>query len=83
MTPVNQVIPVAKVEVLPPSDLRRALQINAGWLRLLARKFEVDEHDTRATLRLNGEVISECSLAEALNMANEALEPIAETINAS
>lgn len=55
--------------------MRRALQINSAWLKLLADKFELERTTTRATIRHEGRFLAECSLSEALDMANEALEP--------
>lgn len=55
--------------------MRRALQINAGILQQLVKVAEGFGELDRWTIRHEGEVIARCTIAEALDMANEALEP--------
>lgn len=57
------------------TDTRRALQITSAWLVMLAKRFNLDEATTRATIRYDGKIISDATLGEALDIANEALEP--------
>lgn len=58
------------------AEQRRALQICSAWLTLLSGQLKVDERNTRATIRdtAGGNIIAECSVAEALDLADRALE---------
>lgn len=56
-------------------DLRHALRVTSAWLVAIVREFKLDESRTRAVVRQDGELIAELSIAQALDLANEALEP--------
>jgi hypothetical protein len=57
------------------AEQRKALQVTAAWLKLVSDRFELDRRLTEATIRHEGEVIGTYSISQALDMANEALEP--------
>lgn len=62
------------------NSIRRALQINAAFLARIADEFNIPE-STRATIRdSNGEVIAMVTLGQALDIANEVLEPEGERV---
>jgi translation initiation factor IF-3 len=56
------------------AEQRKALQVTAAWLKVIADRFELDRR-FEATIRHEGEVIGTYSISQALDMANEALEP--------
>lgn len=51
-----------------------ALQVNAALLTLLANHFRVDQNEP-ATIEHEGKIVARCTIGEALDMANAALEP--------
>lgn len=57
------------------TEQRKALQVTAAWLKLVSDRFELDRRLTEATIQHEGEVIGTYSISQALDMANEALEP--------
>lgn len=55
---------------------RRALQITSAILTDIARRCGIDESEARFTISHEGELIAQCSLAEALDLADAALAPV-------
>jgi hypothetical protein len=55
-------------------DQRRALQVTSAWLELIVEQFSLNEQTMVATIHFK-EGDASYSLAEALNLANKALEP--------
>lgn len=54
-------------------QLYRALQVTSSWLACLSREFRLDEDVSRASIPVDGAIRTECTLGEALDMADAAL----------
>lgn len=55
------------------AEQRKALQVTSAFLAMIAEEASLSTR--HATIRHEGKVIAVCTIAEALDMANEALEP--------
>lgn len=71
---LKSVAPHASAEI-DADRIRRALQITSAVLQHVATTYDITNASGRWKITHEGEVIANCTIAEALDLANEALEP--------